>query len=184
MRREIDSLLNAQNRRPRPNFFEPAVWETYGMSEDQFAKTKRTNFRHYAPETFRFLVTEFGYDEPTEEFNAFEDYFLYENKAAGRRVELINQYFSSDYGFDVTIKRIVPNQSITKSENRCTADYVLQTYQDPEQLFLKDSAEKIRRYYPSLLNGQSWSTDWHRPLTNEICKQRYLKRQEKKDMIE
>ncbi|MCL1926926.1 MAG: hypothetical protein FWF95_07320 [Syntrophorhabdaceae bacterium] len=106
---------------------------------------KRKNFIKNTRKYFKFLETEFEFNEPNCLFSKQEngaivsDSMEYENILLNRKIIISNHYHPVDYGFQINIVDIKSGAD----EMLC---YVLKEKQDIKQEYLKEQAEVLRNY--------------------------------------
>jgi hypothetical protein len=110
-------------------------------------------------EYFRYLVTEFGYNEPVhrlwqqENGTITRDEFKYVNLIVNRGIIISNAYHPVDYGFEICFFK--PN-SPTKIQEEEMVFYVLKEDQDIEQRYLENAAGTLRADFSPIVKGDEW----------------------------
>lgn len=129
------------------------------MRPEEAFNFKRNNFMVKALKYFNFLVSEFGYSEPTHKFwqqengSITRDQFKYENLVANRGISIVNAYHPADYGFEIIFYK--PNNN-TPRQTEEMVYYILKEDQDIEQSYLEQAAKTLKNDFVGIIQGQEW----------------------------
>lgn len=129
------------------------------LTPGQIYDLKRQNFKNKTLESFRFLLTDFDYEEPIYKFSQQEngtvisDSFYFKNPNLNRVIAVKNQYHPYDYGFSIEIGFL--NNFVETNVGKLLL-YKLKEEQDIDQTYIKEFAEKFRNEFDSQINGSEF----------------------------
>lgn len=127
------------------------------MTPGQAFDFKRKNFLEKTLSNFYFLVSEFGYNEPSHKFwqqdngSITRDEFRYENLIADRGICIVNAYHPVDYGFEINFYK--PSDKTARRTEEMVY-YVLKEDQDIEQSYLEQAAKTLKSNFFPVIKGQ------------------------------
>jgi hypothetical protein len=104
---------------------------------------QRDNFKNQSLKHFEFLVTEFGFEQPTinEKQADYSDYISYKSTILNKTVQIENHYHSNDYGLEFNLWNSLTDLN---HSNRNMLEYYFKENQDVEQTYIKKVAKTVK----------------------------------------
>ena len=117
------------------------------MTHQEKYNLKRENFKKQSLKHFRFLVDEYGYNEPNfrespqPNGTVISDTLEYKNLNLNKTVRIQNNYHPVDYGFEFNLWHSITDLNYSDSE---MLEYHLKENQDIEQSYIEGIAKLVK----------------------------------------